>query len=147
MPNNIVVSHNLKKAQRVLQNIEKEKAYEFAEILKQAYKANPEKKDLEELEKWLDQYPEIWRLVFDMSQVIEKNLISQLVSEKAVHLAIEKNVDDIRLDLGYEDAVTMERMLIDNIVLSWLRCQAAEFRLVLFMGQNSVSTSTIGFWE
>ena len=117
MANVITFTPNEKKVVHVLSKIEETKGRELGEIIMRAYKPNPDKKDIQELQKWLEEYPEIWCLVFDISQVIESNLIERMVPQQAASLAIEKNVNAIRRDLGYEEATVIEVMLIDNIVL------------------------------
>jgi hypothetical protein len=147
MANVITFTVNEKKAIPVLINIGQAKGYELNELIQRAYRPNPDKKDIQELQKWLEEYPEIWCLVFDVAQVIEKNVIKRMVPEPASSLAIEKNVDAIRSDLGYGESPIMEMMLIDNIVLSWLRWQWAEYQLTIFMGPDGMNQSAIEFWE
>jgi hypothetical protein len=148
MSNEIITfTPNEKKAIRILTNIEEIKGRELGEIIIRAYKPHPAKEDIQKLQDWLDDHPEIWPLVFDIAGVIEKNLIKRMIPERAAQLALEKNADEIRRDLGYEEANLMETMLIDNIVLSWLRCQWAEYQLIQFMGQSTRSMSAVQFWE
>ena len=145
--NSITLSPNVKKVRRAFRNIEKNKAYEFAAIVERAYKSNPDPDDIEELQKWLAEYPEIWTFVFDMSHLIENNLINLIAPTQAASVALEKNVDEIRQSLGYEEATAMETALIDNIIVSWLRCQWAEYRLLMFMGQEESNMPIVAFWE
>ena len=41
----------------------------------------------------------------------------------------------------------MEKLLINNIVVSWLRLQWAEYRLILHMGQDEKGMPVVEFWE
>jgi len=147
MANNITVIVDEKKAAKLYKGINEEKAREFIDVVKRAYKNKPHKKDIQELRKWLNEYPQIWRAVFDLSQVIEQNLIERMISDQAAQLAIEKNVEHIRNDLGYETSPIMERLLIDNIVVAWLRWQWNEYQLVTFMGKGEIWISVVEFWE
>jgi hypothetical protein len=148
MTNSIIsFSPSVKKAKRLSKVIDRDQAYELAEIVQRAYKPKPDPKDIQELQKWLEEYPEVWTFVFDMAQLIEGNLIKRIIPDQAAHLALEKNVDEIRTDLGYEDAPQLERMLIDSIVVSWLRYQWTEYRLMAYTGPSEGTTSAIAFWE
>lgn len=147
MPNDIIHSVNVIKARRAFKHIEKAKALEFSELVQRAYKSHPSKKQIEELRNWLDEYPALWRLTFDMGQVIETNIIKRILPQQPAQLAIATNVEEIRNDLGYEEATAMEMMLIDNIVLSWLRCQWAEYLLMALMGQGEIRHSSFEFWD
>jgi hypothetical protein len=148
MSNDIITfTPNEKKVIDVLSKIEEEKGRELGEIIIRAYKPHPAKEDLQKLQTWLDENPGIWPFVFDMAGVIEQNLIKRMIPERAAQLALQKNADEIRHDLGYEEATQMEMTLIDNIVLSWLLCQWAEYQLIKLMGQNGIRISVIEFWD
>ena len=135
-----------KKALRALRDIDKDKAYEFIQLVQRVYESEPAATYIEELQKWLDKYPEIWTFVFDIVHTLEKNLIRCILPDEAPQLAIQKNIDELRQDLGYEKAPRLERALIDSIVLSWLRCQWAEFQLMMFTVPNDAPMSVIAFW-
>lgn len=147
MPNSISVVTNDNTAFPILRSIGEAKAREFVDLVQCVYKQKPNPKDTKDLERWLDEYPEIWHLVFDMSCTIEENLIKGIVSNPGAHLAIKKNSEEIRLGLGFEGASLMEKLLINNIVVSWLRLQWAEYRLIQIMGQDETVMSLVGFWE
>jgi hypothetical protein len=136
-----------KKVARALRNVEKAKAYEFIELIQRVYELEPEAEDIQKLQKWLDDYPEIWVLVFDMANTLEKNLIRCIFPYEAAQLAIQKNIDELRQALGYEKASRLESTLIDSIVLSWLRYQWAEFRVSSFKIPLDEPSSVIAFWE
>lgn len=147
MSNEIIVTVNENKAVNLSAGIDEKKAREFIEVVKRAYKKKHNEKDIQELKGWLNEYPEIWRVVFDLACVIEENLVDRMVSDTASKLAIRKNIDQIRNDLGYDSSLMMEKLLIDNIILSWLRWQWTEFQLVLFMGEGQTRMSVVDFWE
>ena len=147
MADKIIVTVDKKKAVDIFKGLDENQAREFIEVVQRAYKDKPNKKDVQELRKWLNEYPQIWHLVFDLSQVIEHNLIDRMVSDQAAQLAVKKNADQIRNDLGYDTSPVMERLLIDNIVLAWLRWQWNEYQLVIFMGKGEIRMSVVEFWE
>jgi len=147
MSDKIMAAVNKKKAVDIFNGIDEKKAWELMEVVKRAYMNDPNKKDIQELRKWLNEYPQIWRVVFDLSHVIEHNLTTRMVTDQAAQLAIEKNVEQIREELGYNMSPVMEQLLIDTIVLAWLRWQWNEYQLVTFMGQGEIRMSVVKFWE
>ncbi len=147
MSNILSTSLSEKKVANIFRNIKKAKAYELVDLLTRVYKPLPKPIDIENIRKWMDEYPEIWRVVFDISNVIENNLIDGVRPEQAVQWAIRKNAEEIRAGLGFEGATLMEQLLINNIVVSWLRVQWTEYRLILYMGQDEKWMSEIEFWE
>ena len=147
MSKNIITDLSHKEYVNIFRNIKKAKAFKFVNLLTRAYKINPRPIDIENLRKCLDENPEIWRVVFDISNVIEINLISGIFPQQAAQVAIRKNVEEIKVGLGFEGATLMEQLLINNIVVSWLRVQWAEYRLILHMGQDEKWMSEVEFWE
>ena len=147
MSNILSTSLSEKKVANIFRNIKKAKAYELVDLLTRVYKPLPKPIDIENIRKWMDEYPEIWRVVFDISNVIETNLIDEVRPEQAVQWAIRKNAEELRAGLGFEGATLMEQLLINNIVVSWLRVQWTEYRLILYMGQDEKWMSEIEFWE
>ena len=117
----ISLTSDSKKVRDAVLKIEKGRASKFAEIVNRAYNPNPAKKDIQTVQRWLDDYPEIWCLVFDLSQFIEKNLVVQISPNPVARLALEKNLEEIRQKLGYENGTALEVMLIDDIIRCWLR--------------------------
>jgi hypothetical protein len=120
---------------------------ELVDLVDRAYKEKPDPKDLRELQRKLEEVPDLWRVVFDMTVVIRNNLIDQAVSPKAARSAIKKNVEVLMEDLGHTTASTLEKLLIENIIITWLRLQWVEYQLVGFMGEGQVRMSVVEYWE
>lgn len=136
MPTNIVVKLDASKM-----------ANELLELVSRAYKEKPDPKDLRELIRKMEEVPDLWKAVFDMAEIIRNNLIDRAVSPEAAHLAIEKNVKVLMEEMGYFTASAIERLIIENIVITWLRLQWVEYQLVGFMGQGEVRMSVVEYWE
>lgn len=147
MTDRIIVAVDKNKAVELFKGIEEKKVHEFLDVVKRAHKDKPLERDIQELRNWLNKYPQIWRVVFDLSHVIEHNLMDRMAPNQAAQLAVTKNVGQIRDDLGYDNAPVMEKLLIDNIVLAWLRWQWNEFQIITFMGKGEVRMSVVEFWE
>src|SRR5688572_20914651 len=105
---------------RDLKELDSAKIDEFLEVVNRAYKKKPNPKDLAELRKWIQDFPELWRVVFDTARVIEDNFIKNMVQDKASIIAMQKNAEEIREGLAYDKSSIMEKMLIDNVIISWL---------------------------
>lgn len=136
MPNNIIVELDASKT-----------TDELFELIDRAYKEKPDPKVLRELKRKMEEFPDLWKAVFDMTEIIRKNLIDKAVSPKAAHIAIEKNVKVLMEEMGYYTASAIERLLIENIVITWLRLQWVEYQMIGFMGQGEIRMSVVEFWE
>jgi len=131
---------------RHLNELDNSKVNEFLEIVKYAYSKKPIQKDLDELRKWINNYPDLWRVVFDTARVIEQNFIKNMVDEKAAIIAMQKNAAVIRDEMDYRKASQMEKMLIDNIVISWLGVQYCNYQVITRMNREE-KIVILEFWE
>ena len=143
---NILVTVDCNRVSRQSTGLDKNKINEFLEIVEQAYKKKPSQKDLDELRKWINDYPELWKAVFDTAHVIEENFIKNMVGDKASIIAMRKNAEEIRNEMNYSKTSIMERMLIDNIIISWLGVQYCNYQLITRMGREE-KIVILEFWE
>lgn len=146
MGNNILVTIDGNKVSRRLNDLDNSKINEFLEVVKRAYVKKPSQKDLDELRKWINSYPELWKVIFDTAQVIERNFIQNMVGGEAIIIAVQKNADEIRNEMGYSKASIMEQMLIDNIVISWFGVQYCNYQLITRMNCDE-KIVLLEFWE
>lgn len=122
-------------------------ATEFLEIVERCYVENPNKNDLKTLEKWVKDYPFLWSTVLDLAVSVRGALIDKVVSQEAGQIGIRANVKAMQEEMGYNIVPMVERLLIDNVINSWLRYQWAEYQLASFMGEPRVTFSEIEYWE
>jgi hypothetical protein len=141
-----IVTIDPNRATRHLKEFDDSKIREFLDVVSRAYRKKPNKKDLDELRKWMNDYPELWRVVFDTAWLLEDNFIKNMVQDKASIIAMKKNTDEIRKGFGYYDATFLEQMLIDNIIISWLGVQYGNFQLVNRMRRDE-RIVILEFWE
>src|SRR6266496_2124562 len=98
------------------------RADEIMKVIERAYKAKkPAKEDLQEIRKFLIEYPEFSRAVFSMTEAIQGRIIKNFVGDEVAQTAIEEHTIYLRDEMGYHEATIMEKMLIDNILTAWLR--------------------------
>jgi hypothetical protein len=136
MANNITIELDIEKISR-----------ELFELVDNAYKEKPNPKDIRVLQKKLEEVPDLWRAIFDITKIIQSNLIEKAISHKAARIAVEKNVSVLLDEFAYKSSSPLEKLLIDNIVITWLRLQWVEYQMVGFMGQSEIRMSVVEFWE
>ena len=81
--------------------------------------------DLTELNQVYDKYPSVWQALGDVSCSVESNLVAWW-GGRATKEAIYRQLSKMRKALGYRNACTLERLLIDRVLICWLRVQQAE---------------------
>jgi len=89
-------------------------------------KGKPKDSDLAEFRRLLAGEPAVWRILGDMSQRAERMLKKTVDTTASTQEALEVGLSEIRRELGYPDAPMLERMLIDQVALCWLRLGIVE---------------------
>ncbi len=69
-----------------------------------------------------------------------------MVSGDETRAAVEASVAAIRQDFGYDGASIVEKLLIDDVLVSWLRVQWLENRLIMLAGSEA-SAPLVEFLE
>ena len=81
MDNILLVTVDSNRVSHRVNELDNAKVQEFLEVVRRAYVKKPSQKDLDELTKWINSYPELWKAVFDTAYVIEKNLMKNIGCE------------------------------------------------------------------
>ena len=120
---------------------------EFVNLLQSVDKDNPDKKDVRELRRWLEERPELAMATTNLAE-IAKNAIIETgpIQQKSVKMCVEAGMVQLKNDLGYQDAPALEQLLIDNIVLCWLRLQVVEIEMCKHT-QGSHTLNTGRYWD
>jgi hypothetical protein len=126
--------------------LDQRRADEFLQLVGRAYKENPDPKDLQEIRRFLIDFPEFCKAVYSLSDNLQETLISKMFDQDIIKVAIEEQTVNMRREFGYYEAPIMEQLMIENIILSWLRMYWLEYQITLRMG-GQISMSVIEFWE
>lgn len=119
----------------------------FVEMLKGCFTEKPDKKALAEMQRFADTAPELVSRFFNLASYARSALFEKLIEGKAGRITLEANVMHLQNELGYTQAPMLEKMLIDNIVNTWLRYQWVEYQIAGLMGKDGVSLAVIQHWE
>ena len=120
---------------------------QFLALVESVYVEKPKQSDLRKLKKFLEENPGLWRVVFDITEMIQKNTIKRMVDHKAMQISLDANISEMRQSLGYLNSSTLEQLLIENIISTWLNYKWADYQMVTFMGKAGVRFKEIEFWE
>jgi len=94
---------------------------ELNELNKKCFKDDPEDADLEALREYLNQNMHAYSFLYELEKVVEKKIMGEFSSNPAIEIYTEVSTWQMRVEMGYENAPTIERMLVDNIINCWLR--------------------------
>jgi len=107
----------------------------------------PTPEDVKALKEWLQSHPGVWRVAGDLAEHAANAIIEHAAggntifaeSMKTGRLAMMK-------DLGYSEASGLERLLIEAVVLCWMRYTDTERRYQSVIGEG-LTLNQADWWE
>jgi hypothetical protein len=90
-------------------------------------KEKPKSEDVEALNKVFDESPYIWQQVGDLAARVRDSIIGMQCGES--HLGIEatkRKVAEMRDQLGWKDSSRLEKIIIEQVCMNWLRLNHLE---------------------
>ena len=82
----------------------------------------------------------------DLTKMVVRDTVNKVFANGATIVAIEAHMTHTRTALGYAETSALERLLIDNILLCWLRLHDAELSFNQ-AGRDAPSFSQRVFFE
>ena len=120
---------------------------EFGELVRKTEMSEPNPQDIQALRKYLDEHREVWRVLGDLSEFAYTRLVDASVGDQiAIRESLKTGRLAMRQDLGYEEASALERLLIDQVVLCWLRMSHVELHYTA-MSNHDRPLSLREYWE
>lgn len=96
-------------------------------LLQATNKKNPTEEDKQKLREHLAERPEIWEHIADLSGKVRDSILSSLASESfLVQESYRQKLTAMRDGLGWQNASEVEKILIEQICLNWLRLNFVE---------------------
>ena len=75
----------------------------------------------------LDEYPEVWQRVGDLSALAERAWITVLASDHPLAVeSMRRTVEEMKADLAGEHPTRLERLLVDQVVACWMEVKYME---------------------
>lgn len=97
--------------------------------LRQKIDANTAKADeVAEFRKEMERVPELWRALGDMALQAEYQLMDSIDVPNSSREAMRVGLDYVKRDLGYASSPPLEKMLIEQVGLCWLRLGILELK-------------------
>ena len=121
-------------------------AREFLAVSQQIDQANPDPGQLGHLRRLLAEHPDLWQVTADLAYEAALHLIDKLDSSHGVKEALKQGWQALKNDLGYAQAPTLEQLLIDQVILSWLQLNLTQCHYTDITSQVQ-PLSTLNYWE
>ena len=107
---------------------------------------HPKPEDVQAVRKMLTETPNLWREVGDLAKLSMMAVLGDSGLKRDRRILIETGIDDRKKDFGYKDAPAMEKLLIDQIIVSWVMVQKAQMGYAAAQ-QPSAKLSEAEYWE
>src|ERR1041384_6728642 len=99
---------------------------EMATLIVKANQAKPESKDVRELRRFLDQHPELWRDLDVIASSVRSAMVHKTVSGEGHAELLNREYQAHEERLGWREADGLEKLLIERVLLCWMRLLWAE---------------------
>ena len=100
---------------------------EVLDLLERTNLDDPAPEDVKALRQMLETYPSLWRVAGDLAHQAVQHLVRcGITGTAAVKELLIAGWDGVKTDLGYSDAPMLEKLLIEQVALCWLRLYIAE---------------------
>ena len=98
----------------------------FKELFKNVALDSPNPDQVEELKQFIQENPSIFRETYNFSNMVVDNLLSLPEMNQTLRAVIKESLKDIKNQFGYSSSSIIEKMVIDSIIVSWVRLQYLE---------------------
>jgi hypothetical protein len=104
-----------------------EKFEKLRALVKQTHKENPKPEDVAALRKLFNEHPDFWRGVGDMAKRTLDHLCRTYYQKSAyVQECVMRRVEEMREHLGYSQSSSLERLLIEQILVCYVNLYVLE---------------------
>ena len=119
----------------------------FIDLLRKTDKKRPKQEDVQALRKMLTETPALWRKCGDIAEQAMLHTVQKVQANEALKSSLTMGLDVIKDDLGYQNAPALERLLIDHVVMCWLRMGLTEYQYTSLTIGESVTLPVGDYWE
>lgn len=116
-------------------------------LIKRTDKENPKESDMSEMKAYLDNNSTLVKMN-DCSELALKRMIEAFSTSELMRELIRRQVEEKRESFGYKTATIFERMLIDQVILSWIRLNHLETVHTARLEQSGSHSHASGlYWD
>jgi hypothetical protein len=115
-------------------------------ILKRSDGKNPSAADMAALEQALKEHPNLWRRLGDLAVQARTHTLETMVASPALKASVRHGLIQLKRDLGYFNAPVLEQLLIEQIILCWLRLNVVEYQYTS-VANEAATWKKRNYWE
>lgn len=95
-------------------------------LIERIDKDDPKPEDLKVLSEEMDAKPQLFLSIGNLQQNVFSEILRETINSNFTQTCAERYIQEMKSGLGYQDSTFVEKMLIDEIVMRWLRLQNVE---------------------
>ena len=125
----------------------KKEQNEYLALVHKINLENPDDEDIEVLRNMFCEHPSLWRMAGDLAFRCQCNLLCDTRINVIVREGVAAGLAGMQKQLGYGEASMLEQMLIQQLLLSWLRLNLWEYESIHMQSKGEMSLDKAYFWE
>jgi len=116
-------------------------------LLEKTDKKNPTKEDRQALFMFLTKYPQLWAYCGDLMEMSAHKLIEATSGAASLAESLTIGLVQMPHELARSTDGPLEKLLIQHIVLCWLRLGYIEYHYTAVTSESNQSMKQIDYWE
>lgn len=120
---------------------------DLAQIVKRCDKEKPTAEDKAELNRALKQHPALWRAAGDLATYAADKLTAGVQANYSVKRSMMAGWEQLQIDLARPADGELERLLVQQVALSWLKLSLTEYEHAHYMLDSAQPIKRLEFWE
>lgn len=118
----------------------------FRAIAQRTHTEKPKPADVKAFRAFLEAHPKFWTRLGQLSLQARYGLIDEMRAPTVTKESLQVGIDELERTLRRKEDSTLERLLIEQVVLCWLRLNYAEL-LYSAKHRDSISLDASAYWE
>jgi hypothetical protein len=131
---------------QIAQQCDLEAMNEFDTLLSKTNTKKPAKGDVAAFRQLLRQHPELWAVVGNLAEQAAYQLIESTLGTPALKESLKAGYEQLQREMGADNAPMLEQLLIQQVVLSWLRLNIIEYKYTAVTSE-SIPLTRADYWE
>lgn len=119
----------------------------IVDLIRKTDKAKPKKEDQAELDRALREHSAMWRVAGDLMEHTAQMLISDINGTYAIQESLKTGWIQLQKCMARPGDGELERLLIQQIALAWLKLSYVEYRHRYFLTNGNTTITQADFWE
>ncbi len=125
----------------------KKKIAPLCDLIEKMDKENPDPKELALLRRAMREHPVLWDITGDLAKLAREEIITNLTKSAFGRESVRAYVKHVRSELGRQSAPMLEKLLMDQVLICWLRLYGTEISYSGIRSSGRLTLDQGAHWE